>query len=129
MEGFFLSRFFFTDTDDSQDTRGRKGTIFYFTLSPPSTQEHWTFIYKFECDMTIRYFWLYRLCLPDCYSMRFTTLSNYHLSDWFMMQICMITWWIDTRFLLHRFDIRNQWIWTRIAYHPCVTSKPTNQLC
>ena len=29
---FFLSGFSFTDTDDSQDSRGREGTIFYSTL-------------------------------------------------------------------------------------------------
>ena len=30
--------------------------------------------------------------------MRFATLSNYHLSDWLMMQCCLFTWWINTRF-------------------------------
>ena len=29
---FFSVRVFFTDTDDSQDRRGREGTIFYSTL-------------------------------------------------------------------------------------------------
>ena len=31
--------------------------------------------------------------------------------------------------LLQRFDVRNRWIWTRIGYHPCITSKSTNQVC
>ena len=33
------------------------------------------------------------MCLPDCYSMRFATLSNYHLSDWLIMQclfVCLL---------------------------------------
>ena len=37
---FFLSGFSFTDTDDSQDNRGRKGTMFYSTLPFPPTHEH-----------------------------------------------------------------------------------------
>ena len=39
------------------------------------------------------------------------------------------TWWIDTRFLLERFDIGNRRIWNRIDYQPCITSEPTNQVC
>ena len=38
---FFSIRVFFADTDDSQDNRGSEGTIFYSTLPPPSTHEHW----------------------------------------------------------------------------------------
>ena len=30
--------------------------------------------------------------------MRFTSLSNYHLSDWLMRQ-CLFTWWTDTIFV------------------------------
>ena len=37
---FFLSGFSFTDTDDSQDNRGREGTIFYSTLPLPAAHEH-----------------------------------------------------------------------------------------
>ena len=37
----FSIRVFFTDTDDSQDSRGREGTIFYSTLPPPPGHEHW----------------------------------------------------------------------------------------
>ena len=25
--------------------------------------------------------------------------------------------------------MRNRWIWTRIDYHPCISSEPTNQVC
>ena len=41
-------RVFFTGTDDSQDSRGREGTIFYSTLPPPPAQEHWD-IYLQNC--------------------------------------------------------------------------------
>ena len=36
---FFLSGFSFTDTDNSQDSRGREGTIFYSTLPLPPAYE------------------------------------------------------------------------------------------
>ena len=37
---FFLSGFSFTDTDKTQDGRGRQETIFYSTLSLPPAHEH-----------------------------------------------------------------------------------------
>ena len=37
---FFLSRFSFTDTDDSQDSKGTEGNIFYSTLPLPPAHEH-----------------------------------------------------------------------------------------
>ena len=37
---FSLIRVFFTDTDDSQESRGRVGTTFYSTLPVPPAQEH-----------------------------------------------------------------------------------------
>ena len=38
---FFSIRVFFTDADDSQDSRGREGTIFYSTLPLPPVHKHW----------------------------------------------------------------------------------------
>ena len=38
---FFSIRVFFTDTDNSQGSRGMEGTIFYSTLPFPPTHEHW----------------------------------------------------------------------------------------
>ena len=78
--------------------------------------------------MTITYFY-YHLCLPDCYSMRFNTLSNYHLIDWLIgaMFVCLLE--LILGFCYSNFGMGNQWIWTRINYHPCITSEPTNQVC
>ena len=41
-KGMYFSsiRVFFTDTDDSQDSRGREGTIFYSNLPLPPAYEH-----------------------------------------------------------------------------------------
>ena len=38
---FFSIRIFFTDTDDSQNSREREGTIFYSTLPLSTAHEHW----------------------------------------------------------------------------------------
>ena len=38
---FFSIRVFSTDTDDSQDSRGRERTIFYSTLPLPPAHDHW----------------------------------------------------------------------------------------
>ena len=37
---FFLLGFSFTDNDDSQESRGNEGTIFYSTLLLPLAHEH-----------------------------------------------------------------------------------------
>ena len=100
---------------------GRGPSFIPFYQSQPLTNIE-TFICNFACEMTTRL--LHVRWLP-----RFTTSSNYHLSDCWWCNICLLTWWIDSRFLLQRFDMGNRWIWTRIDYHPCITSKPTNQVC
>ena len=48
-------------------------------------------------------------------------LPPYRITIWvinWLCNVCLFTWWIDTRFLLQQFDFGNQWIWTRIDYHP-----------
>ena len=88
----FLSGFSFTDTDDSQDSRWREGTIFYSTLPLPPADEH-SDIYLQLC------MWDDCLYLPDLNSMRLTTLSNYHLIDWWCdVNFCLFTWWYSSRF-------------------------------
>ena len=126
---FFSVRVFFTDTDYSQDSRAREGTIFYSTLPLPPVHEHW--------DIYLQ------LCLWDDYhvffisTLVFTRLlldEIYHIIElpfeWLIddCNVCLFTWWIDTMFLSERFDIGNWWIWTRIDYHPCITSEQTNQV-
>ena len=59
-------------------------------------------------------------------------LPPYEITIWMIdwwCNVCLFTWWIDIRFLLHRFDIGNWSILTRIHCHPCITSEPTNQVC
>ena len=58
----------------------------------------------------------------------FTTISNYHLIDWWS-EVCfsLLTWWFDTRFLLQQSWHRKPVARTRIDYRPCITSEPTKQ--
>ena len=89
---FFCSiRVFFTDTENSQDSRGRERTIFYSTLALPPAHEHWG-IYSQLCMWDGYHVFLIATLVFTrlLYSMRFTTLSTYHLSDWFMMQCLFV---------------------------------------
>ena len=115
---FFLSGFF-TDTDESQDSRRREGTIFYSTLPLTCLL---TFKHLFcNFEMTITYFKSHRLYLPGFYSMRYTTLSNYYLIDWWCeLDLCLFTCWFDSRILSQLFDTENRWTQTRIGYYLCI---------
>ena len=103
---FFLSGFSFIDTDDSQDRRGREGTIFYFTLPLPPAHKaaaRWDLLpYRITIwlidDVTLVFF----VCLRDD---------------------------LILAFLLQQFETRKRWTRTLIDYHPCITSGPTNQVC
>ena len=50
------------------------------------------------------------------------------IDDVMLTFICfyLLTWFYV---LLQLYDMRNRWTRTRIGYHPCVTSEPTNQVC
>ena len=51
----FLSGLSFTDTDNSQASRGREGTFFYSTLPLPPTHEHISFLYDLSyIQLTVR---------------------------------------------------------------------------
>ena len=90
---FFLWRFSFTDSDNSQNNRGREGAILYFTLPLPPDDEH-SVIYL-------------QLCTRDDYHMFliatlvFTRLlldEIYHLIellfDWLMMWCWFLFIWL-----------------------------------
>ena len=53
-------------------------------------------------------------------------LPPYRITIWVInwwCNVCLFTWWINTSFLLQRFDIGNRWICTRIDYHPSTTKR------
>ena len=131
--GFFIifpSEFSFTNTNDSQDRRGREGTIFYSTLPLPPAHKHW-YIYLELCMwgdyqvFLIATLVFTRLLLDKIYYL--IELSF----DWLIdnaMFVCLLDELI-LGFLLQQFDMRNRCVWTRIDYHPCITSELTNQVC
>ena len=111
--------------------QGKGGDHLLFHSTTPSRS--WTLRHLFA---TLHVRWLSHIfnryaCLPDCYSIRFTTLSNYHLTDWLIddaLFVCLLDELI-LGFCYIDFETGNRWIWTRINYHLCITSKPTNQVC
>ena len=129
-----LGSFFFsiTDTDYSQDSsRGREGTIVYSNLPLPPANEYsdiylqlcmWGDYHVFQIATFVFAWLLLDLIYQPPYRI------TIWLIDW-SCNICLFTWRIDSRFLLQRFGIGNQWISTRINYDPCITSEPTNQVC
>ena len=77
---------------------------------------------------------IYNFCMWDDYHMflilplvftRLLLKEIYQLIelpfDWLMMRYWLLL------VLLQLFDMRNRWTRIRIDYHPCITSKPTNQ--
>ena len=99
---FFLSEFSFTDTDDSQDSRGRGGPFFIPLY-------HFHRLTNIQTFATLHVRWLSHIfnriaCIYQTATRwDFPTLSNYHLIDW-LCEVCfsLFTWWFDTRFLLQQ---------------------------
>ena len=127
---FFLSGFSFTETDDSQDSRGKEGTIFYSTLPLPPAHEH--------LDIYLQF------CIWDDYhiiliaTLVFTRLlvdeilPSYRITIWLIDDVkfvlaCLLDDLI-LGFCYSNLDMGNLWTRARIDYHPCITSEPTNQV-
>ena len=124
---FFLSGFSFTDTDDSRNSRGREGTIFYSTLPLPPAHEHWD-IYLQLCMWDDYHIFNRNACIYQTATRwDFPTLSNYHLIDDGKFDLTCLLDDLILGFCYSNLDTRNQWTRTRINYHPCITSKLTNQ--
>ena len=75
---FFLSGFSFTDTNDSQDSRGKEGTISYSTRS--RTLRH---LFATLHVRWLSHFFNRNACIYQTATRwDFNTLSNYHFIDW-----------------------------------------------
>ena len=90
-----------------------------------------TFICNFTCDIWDDY---HVFLIATFVFTRLLLDEIYHLIqlpfDWLIddeMFVCLLDE-LFLGFLLQQFDMRNRWIWTRIDYHPCITSEPTNQV-
>ena len=112
---------------DSQDSRGREGIIFYSTLPLPLYHEHSDIYLQFCMRDDYHIILIAWLNLPGCYSMKFTTLSNCHLIDWWceVRFVCLLDY-LTLGFCYSNLDRGSRWTQTRIEFHPCITNKPTN---
>ena len=125
---FFLSQFSFTD--DSQDSRGREGTIFYSTLPLLPAHEHWDIYLQLYMWDDYNGFLIATLVFT-----RLLLDELYHLIDlpfdW-LIDDATFVYLLDELilpFLLQQFDMGNWWIRIRIDFRPCLISEPTNQVC
>ena len=75
--------------------KGKEGIIFYSTLLHPPAPWHSDIHLQLCMWDDYHILLIAQLVLPDCYSMKFTTLWNYHLIDW---------WW-DVDFYLFVDDL------------------------
>ena len=86
---FFLSGFSFTDTDNSEGSRGREGTIFYSTLPLSPAHEH-SDIYLQLCTWDDYYIFL----IAKLVFTRLLLDEIYHLIellfDWLMMMLICV---------------------------------------
>ena len=91
---FFLSGFSFTDTDNSQDSRGREGTILFHSTTSTRSRTFRHLFATLHMRWLSHTFSLHCLYLPDYYTMRFTTLSNYYLIGWWCdVDFCLFACW------------------------------------
>ena len=110
---FFPTGFSLTDTDDSQDSKGRQETIFYFTLPLPSAHEH------SEIYLQLCMWWLSRIFNRN--SCAYQTATRWDLPPYWITILLIddVTLSFCLRddlilaFLLQQFETGNRWIWTR----------------
>ena len=103
--------------------------LFYhgFLLFHSTTSIRWRTLKHLFATLHVR--WLSRIFNHNAWVYQTTTrwdLQPYRITIWFIDWWCNVSlfaWWIDSLFLLLRFDMENWWIWTRINYHPCITIK------
>ena len=126
----FSVSIFFTDTDDSQGSRGGEGNIFYSTLPLLSAHEHWDIYLQLcmwdECHVFLIAAIVFTRQLLD---------ETYHLIEW------PFEWFIDDAMfvclvdeLILGFHYSNLTLKTGGFELPSAitlvfTSKPTNQVC
>ena len=127
---FFFYQGFLSQTLTIHRTAGKRGDhcLFHSTTSTRSR----TFRDLFA---TLHVRWLSRIFNRNACVYQTATRWNlppYRLTiwliDWLIMQylfVCLFDELI-VGFCDSDFDIGNRWIWTRINYHPCITSEPTN---
>ena len=126
---FFCIRVFFHGHWRLTGQQGKGGIIFYSTLPLPSAHEH--------SDIYLQ------LCMWVDYHIFNRTACIYKIATWWDLHLNRITIWLidDVTLvfvclrdylilasLLQLSGTGNRQIRTRVNYHPCITSEPTNQV-
>ena len=123
---FFLSGFSFTDTDDSQNSRGSERTIFYSTLPLPFRH----FFATLHMNRLSHIF--------NCATCIYQTATGWDLPPswitiWFIDDVKLVFVCLLLDDLILGFCYSNLDMGTisraRIDYHPCITREPSNQVC
>ena len=124
---FFFYQGFFTQTLVIHRTAGEvRGQSFIQLCHFHLLTNIPTFICNFACEYLSRIF--NRIACIYQTATRWD-LPPYWITIWLidyaMLIFCLFTWWFDSRFLLQQFDTKNRLIWTRINFHPWITSELT----
>ena len=113
-KSFFSIRVFLSQTLTIHRTaEGGNHLSFHSTTSTRSRKLRYLFA-------TLHVRWLPRIFNRNACVYQTATrwdLPPYRITIWVIdwwCNICLFTWWIDSRFLLQRFDMGNRWFWTRI---------------
>ena len=128
LSNFFSIRLFFSQTLTIYRTAGEE-KIDYFLFHCTTSSRSQTFRYLFA---TLRVRWQSHIFNSNACIYQ-TANEIYHLIelpfDW-LIDNAMFVGLLDelfAGFLLQQFNMENQWFWTHIDDHPCITSERTNQ--
>ena len=130
---FFYQDFFFTDTDDSQDSREMKGTIFYSILPFPHAHEHSDIYLQLRMwdDYHIFLIVLNRTCCIYQTASRWdlppSRITIWLIDDVILIFVCLLDDLI-LGYCYSNFDTGNRLTRTRISCHSFIKSEPTNQV-
>ena len=119
---FFSIRVFFhwvSNTDNSEDSTS---TFHSSTFTHSRTLRHLQFCTWDDYHIfLITQLAFTRLLLNEIYHLIELQFDWLMMWCWFSFGCLLIWFWV----LLQLFDMRNWWTWTRINYHPCITSEST----
>ena len=113
--------------------QGKKGDHLFFHSTTSTCSQ--TFRHLF---VTLHLRWLSHIFNSNACIYQTATrwdLPLYRITIWMIDDVMLIFFCLLVDLILGfvtaiwLFDMRNRWTRTRVDYHPCITSEPTNQVC
>ena len=113
--------------------QGKKGDHLFFRSTTSTCSQ--TFRHLFA---TLHLRWLSHIFNSNACIYQTATrwdLPLYRITIWMIDDVMLIFFCLLVDLILGfvtaiwLFDMRNRWTRTRVDYHPCITSEPTNQVC